>query len=200
MKDVIWATPLYEFLRQCNASSLDKTILDCGAGGSQPTLSVFYQYGYQTFGIEIAEKSLDEAQRFCTNNNMPLGIIRGDMRHIPFSREEFSFIYSFNAIFFMTKPDIAQSMREITRVLKSDGLCYVNFLSVDDAETWEPFCKTAPAPKLLNSEQFAHFEDNEADVYFEPYEIVRKEKRVQDKLWEGKLRRRADIEYIARKK
>jgi hypothetical protein len=30
---VIWATPLYECLRQCNASSLDKTVLDCGAAG-----------------------------------------------------------------------------------------------------------------------------------------------------------------------
>jgi SAM-dependent methyltransferase len=198
--DIIWATPLYEFLRQCNASPLRKTILDCGAGGSQPPLSLFYQCGYQTFGVEIDEKSLDEAQRFCVENNMPLRIIRGDMRHIPFSSEAFSFIYSFNAIDFMTKPDIALSMREITRVLKVDGLCYVNFLSVDDKETWEPFCKTAPALKLLKSERFAHFEDDEADIYFEPYEIVRKEKRIQDKLWQGKLGRRAEIEYIARKK
>jgi len=198
--DVIWATPLYEFLRQCNATPLSKTILDCGAGGSQPPLSLFYQHGYQTFGIEIAEKALDEAQRFCADKNMPLGIIRGDMRSIPFPSGEFSFIYSFNAIDFMTKPDITISMREITRVLKKNGLCYVNFLSVDDAETWEPFCKTSPAIKLLKSEVFAHFEDNEADFYFEPYEILRKEKRIQDKLWEGKLRRRAEIEYIARKK
>ena len=200
MIDIIWATPLYEFLRQCNAAPLSKTILDCGAGGSQPPLSLFYQYGYQTFGIEIAEQALDEAHRFCAHNNMPLGIIHGDMRHIPFPGGEFSFIYSFNAIDFMTKPDIAISMREITRVLKRDGLCYVNFLSVDDAETWEPFCKTSPPIKLLKSEVFAHFEDNEADFYFEPYEIIRKEKRIQDKLWEGKLRRRAEIEYIARKK
>jgi ubiquinone/menaquinone biosynthesis C-methylase UbiE len=141
--DVIWATPLYEFLRQCNASPLDKTILDCGAGGFQPPLSLFYQYGYQTFGIEIAEKALEEARRFSADNNMPLGIIRGDMRWIPFSDNEFSFVYSFNAIDFMTKPDIALSMREITRVLKIDGSCYVNFLSVDDKETWEPFCKQA---------------------------------------------------------
>jgi ubiquinone/menaquinone biosynthesis C-methylase UbiE len=170
------------------------------SGGSQPPLSLFYQFGYQTFGIEIAEKPLEEAQRFCADNNMPLGIIRGDMPCIPFPSDGFSFIYSFNAIDFMTKPDIAIAMREITRVLMSNGLCYVNFLSVDDAETWEPFCKTSPDLNLLKSEKFAHFEDNEADDYFEPYEIMRKEKRLQDKLWEGKLRRRAEIEHIARKK
>ncbi|MGB3701122.1 MAG: class I SAM-dependent methyltransferase [Anaerolineales bacterium] len=200
MIEVIWATPLYEFLRRCNASPLTKDVLDCGAGGSQPPLSLFYQYGYQTFGIEIAEQPLAEARKYCAENNMPLGIIRGDMRSIPFSGKKFSFLYSFNAIDFMTKPDIAVSMKEITRVLKTKGLCYVNFLSVDDAETWEPFCKTASAPNLLKSERFAHFEDDEADVYFEDYDILRKEKRLTDKLWEGKILKRAEIEYIARKK
>jgi SAM-dependent methyltransferase len=198
--EIIWATPLYEYLRRCNASPLDKIILDCGAGGSQPPLSLFYQYGYRTFGVEIAEPALEEASKFCKEKDMALRIIRGDMRNIPFPNEAFSFVYSFNAIDFMTKPDIAIAMREITRVLKPDGLCFVNFLSVDDAETWEPFCVTGPAVSLLKSERFAHFEDDEADVYFEPYQLLRKEKRVQDKLWEGVLRRRAEIEYIARKK
>lgn len=200
MVEVIWATPLYEFLRRCNASSLAKEVLDCGAGGSNPPLSLFYQYGYKTYGIEIAEGALTEAQRFCAENDMALNIISGDMRSIPFPSERFSFVYSYNAIDFMTKPDIAVSMREITRVLKSDGLCYVNFLSVDDAESWEPFCETAAAKDLLKSEEFAHFEDDEADVYYEAFEIIRKEKRLVEKLWEGRRLKQADVEYIARKK
>jgi SAM-dependent methyltransferase len=198
--EVIWATPLYEFLRQCNTCPLAKEVLDCGAGGSKPPLSLFYHYGYKTFGIDIDEDAVAEAQRFSVENHTPLDIIYGDMRSIPFSSERFSFIYSFNAIDFMTKPDIAVSMKEITRVLKADGLCYVNFLSVDDAETWEPFCQTAPAMDLLKSENFAHFEDDEADVYFDDYVILRKEKRLTDKLWEGRVLKRAEIEYIARKK
>ena len=198
--DVIWATPLYEFLRRCNESPLEKVVLDCGAGGSQPPLSLFYHYGYRTYGVEIAEWPLEESRKFCAANHLHLNIIQGDMRAIPFPDSYFSFVYSFNAIDFMTKPDIALAMREITRVLVPQGLCYVNFLSVDDEETWEPFCKTAPALNRLKSERFAHFEDHEADVYFEPYDLLRKEKRLQDKLWEGKLRKRAEIEYIARKK
>ena len=198
--EVIWATPLYEFLRRCNLSSLPKEVLDCGAGGSNPPLSLFYQSGYRTYGIEIAQEALMSAQQFCTENQMALNIIGGDMRRIPFPKEKFSFVYSYNAIDFMTKPDIAISMKEITRVLKPGGLCYVNFLSVDDAESWEPFCKTADANDLLKSEGFAHFEDDEADVFFEAYEIVRKEKRFVDKLWQDRRLKQADVEYIARKK
>ena len=90
-------------------------------------------------------------------------------------------------------------MQEMTRVLVSGGLCYVNFLSIDDEETWEPFCKTGPANLLLKSERFAHFEDDEADDFFLGFELLRKEKKLIDKLWQGKLRRRAEIEYIAQK-
>lgn len=200
MMEVIWATPLYKFLRLFNASPLVKAVLDCGAGGSNPPLSLFYQHGYKTYGVEIAENALKEAQRFCAENDMALNIIGADMRNIPFPKETFSFVYTYNAIDFMTKPDIAIAMREITRVLKLEGLCYVNFLSVDDAESWEPFCETAPDKDLLKSEGFAHFEDHEADVYFEAFEIVRREKRLVERLWEGRRLKQADIEYIARKR
>jgi ubiquinone/menaquinone biosynthesis C-methylase UbiE len=197
--EINWATPLYEFLRQCNAIPLPKNVLDCGAGGSQPPLSMFYAAGYKTYGIEIAQDSLQEAQQFCAESQMVLNIIGGDMRQIPFQEEQFSFVYSYNAIDFMTKPDIAIAMGEITRVLKSGGLCYVNYLSVDDAESWEPFCETAVAQDLLKSKGFAHFEDDEADVYFRDYLILRKEKKLVEKYWEGLYLKQADISYIAKK-
>jgi ubiquinone/menaquinone biosynthesis C-methylase UbiE len=178
---------------------LPKEVLDCGAGGSLPPLSLFHQWGYRTCGIEIAEAALEESRSFCTQHGMPLNIILGDMRRIPFPDQSFSFAYSYNAIDFMTKPDIALSMREITRVLRSHGLCYVNFLSVDDVGSWEPFCQAAPAEDLLKSEGFAHFEDDEADGYFDAFEILRKEKRLVERTSGGKTLNQADIGYIGRK-
>ena len=199
MPEVIWATPLYEFLRQCNASSLERRVLDCGAGGSQPPLSLFYQYGYETYGIEIATGALEKASQFCEEKDMPLRIFRGDMRTIPFASESFSFVYSFNAIFFMTKPDIARSMSEMKRVLRPGGLLYVNFVSVDEPDKGL-FCETAPARLLLKSERFAQHEDNEADAFFEAFEILRKEKRFEDKVHGSGRSLQVYIEYIARKR
>jgi ubiquinone/menaquinone biosynthesis C-methylase UbiE len=193
MKKVIWATPLYKFLRECNASPLEKTVLDCGAGGDDPPLQLFYEYGYKTCGIEVAENPLKQAKNFCRENKIELNILKGDMRQIPFKSESLSFIYSFNAIFFMTKEDIAISMKEIERVLKSNGLCFVNFLSVDDPKR-NTFCKS-----FLGSAEFSYHEDDEPDKYFGNFEIVHKEKRVTRKLWESKYLIQADIEYIAKK-
>jgi len=99
----------------------------------------------------------------------------------------------------MTKPDIAVAMREIERVLKPGGLCYVNFVSVDDPDD-RPFCETAPARHLLKSERFAKREDNEADAHLRRFEIVRKEKRLIDKAHGIGRFRQAYVEYIARKR
>jgi ubiquinone/menaquinone biosynthesis C-methylase UbiE len=199
MDEIIWATPLYEFLRQCNASSLEKTVLDCGAGGNSPPLSLFHRHGYRTCGLEIAEAPLDEAKQFCQENRMFLNIFRGDMRTIPFADESFGLVYSYNAIFFMVKADIAQALAEIERVLKRDGLCYVNFLSVDDPDRG-PFCETTPIRQLLHSERFSQHKDDEADAYFRSFEILRKEKRLIDKAHGNGRIRQAYIEYIARKR
>lgn len=201
MDEVIWATPLYEFLRQCNATSLDKIVLDCGAGSygdRPPPLLLFYQQGYATHGIEITEEGLSNAHKFCIENDVPLNIFRGDMRRIPFADGAFSFVYSYNAIFFMTKVDIALAMREIERVLKPDGICFVNFLSVDDPNR-RPFRPNGFAAKLLGSKHFSRFRDKEADIYFGDFEILRKEKRLVDKLYDGKRLKQAYIDYIARK-
>jgi ubiquinone/menaquinone biosynthesis C-methylase UbiE len=200
--DIIWATPLYEFLRQCNATRLKKTILDCGAGSHAdrpPPLFLFYQYGYKTCGIEIEKKALANANRFCRKNAVPLNIIRGDMRRIPFKNELFSFAYSYNAIMFMTKVDIAVAMREIQRVLKPHGLCYVNFQSVDDPDR-RPFRRTAFVTDLLRSKRFSRHKDNEADSYFRDFEIIRKEKRTIEKLWQGRVIKQVYLDYIAKKK
>jgi ubiquinone/menaquinone biosynthesis C-methylase UbiE len=99
----------------------------------------------------------------------------------------------------MTKPDIEISMKEIERVLKHEGVCYVNFLSVDDPDN-RTFCKTAPAIDLLKSEHFAKHEDDEAESYFDGYEILRKEKKMIEKAYEEKKLRQVTIEYIAKKK
>ena len=199
METVSWATPLYEFLRQCEDTPLDKRVLDCGAGGGRPPLSLFHRFGYTTYGIEIANEALDEVQGFSREQNMALNVFRGDMRHIPFSDDAFSFVYSYNAISFMTKPDIGQAMAEMTRVLGPEGLLYVNFGSVDDPDR-EPFSPTGPAYQLLKSECFAQYEDDEADAYFRGFQILRKEKRIYERRFDGRMIKNADVEYIARKR
>lgn len=194
MVNVIWATPLYKFLRYCDSSPLEKLVLDCGAGGDDPPLQLFHEKGYKTWGVEVSDEPFKQAKSFCKKQSIELNILKGDMRHLPFKSSSFSFVYSFNAIFFMTKKDIAISMKEIERVLRRKGLCFVNFVSVDDPDA-RPFCKP-----FLGNLRFSQLEDDEADQYFRNFELIHKEKRIIGRKSHDKWLDQAYIDYIAQKK
>ena len=198
MAEVCWATPLYEFLKYCEETELPKVILDCGAGGERPPLALFRRFGYVTAGIDVDPEAVKKAAAFCERAGTELGISEGDMREIAFPDGSFSFVYSYNAISFMTKPDIAIVMSEMERVLRPAGLCYVNFDSVDDPDRSE-FRESSFVREVLRSRRFSHYEDDEADAYFGGFTILRKEKRLVEKLYEGDKINQARIDYIARK-
>ena len=202
MKKVIGPAMLYQFLLHCERSTLDKNILDCGAGGPNPPLSVFRQYGYVTRGIEISESSLSKSAEFCKETGMELGITRGDMRNLPFGDCTFSFVYSYNSVLHMVKEDIRKSVNEMIRVLKKDGLLYFNLLSVDD-------CGYGDGEKVGNGEfsqdedgekvTHSYYEDCEADGYCAGHEILLKQKRLADVKHGGKMYRLGFIDYMVRK-
>ena len=200
MHNINWATPLYKFLRLCNQSELEKVVLDCGAGGDKPPLEIFYDYGYQTFGVELAPNPLEEVKGFCTENSKDLNVVHGDMRHIPIGNEQISFVYSYNAIVFMTKADIQKALKEMERVLRVGGLCYVNFISVDELQ-WNEDEYSEKCLEMFGSGNFAYHEDEEADEYFSNFELLHKEKRILERLLDdGKLLKQAYLEYIVRKR
>jgi ubiquinone/menaquinone biosynthesis C-methylase UbiE len=123
---------LYNFLRFALDNPSEKKILDCGAGGSTPPLSLFHSYGFETYGIDISEEQLEAAKQFCEKNDVELNIQYGDMRNIPFEDESFGFVYSIFSSVHLTKKDTGIAVKEMERVLKKGGLCYITFLSVKD--------------------------------------------------------------------
>jgi SAM-dependent methyltransferase len=202
MTEILRAAPLYTFLWYCSQSPLPKIILDCGAGGNRPPLILFHELGFETHGIEISDENLQKVAGFEAEHQVKLNIQKGDMRQIPLPAESISFAYSFNSIFHLKPEDIAQSIAEIHRVLLPGGLCFINFLSVDDGEYGKG---TEILPGVFYQNEYGHetlhtyFNDTEGDDYFRNFEIIRKEKRVMD-LWEqGEKYRAAFIDYIVKK-
>lgn len=203
---MIRAVQLYTFLNYCDESPLEKEVLECGAGVlgvREPLLVRFFECGYKTHGIEISEERLEAARTFCKERNIALHLSPGDMRKLPFEDESLSFVYSYNAIFHMKKEDIGIAMREIERVLKKKGRCFVNFLSIDDGAFGEgeplgkgEFLQDEGSEKTIHT----YYEDDEPDMYFKNFTILHKEKRIGDLLRNGRKERRAYLDYIAEKR
>ena len=173
-------TPLYTFARECEQKEMEKKILDCGAGGTMPPLALFHELGYETHGIDISDNQIQRAKNFEEEYNMKLNITKGDMRELPFDDESFSFAFSYNTIFHLSKVDIKKSMIEINRILKKGGLVYVNFMSIEDGlyGQGEEISKGEFLQKEGDRDvTHTFFEEDEIMDYFPNYEIIMLQKR-----------------------
>jgi ubiquinone/menaquinone biosynthesis C-methylase UbiE len=124
------------------------------------------------------------------------------MRQLPFKNESFSFVYSYNSIFHMRKTEVVKSLQEMIRVLKPGGVLFVNFLTVNDFR-----CGEGPH---LGDNQYEQFDDDqpvihsyysaeEPDVLFSDMEVLFKEDRVLERIYEGERIRQGFVDYIVRK-
>ncbi|GGF64332.1 S-adenosylmethionine-dependent methyltransferase [Paenibacillus albidus] len=202
MIEVYKHTPLYRFLLFCNESGLERTVLDCGAGGDSPALGLFASYGYAPTGIEFDPAQLELSGSYAQAKGMDLNILQGDMRQLSFADGSFSFVYSYNSVFHMRKQEVITSIQEMKRVLKPGGLLFANFLTVNDFRCGEGVD--------LGEHQYEQFDDDlpvihsyyradEPDVMFKDMEVLYKEDRVLERLYNGERIRQGFVDYIAKK-
>ena len=95
--------PITQLLRVLDYQPVEKSVLDCGAGGGRPPLALFKLRGYLTTGIDINKGSIQLANEFVKKHNLNLNISEGDMRKIPFENNTFGCVFSYNTIFHMNK-------------------------------------------------------------------------------------------------
>ncbi|MDR3552033.1 MAG: class I SAM-dependent methyltransferase [Clostridia bacterium] len=202
MSEVFMQVPLYRFLMYCNQTELEKQVLDCGAGGKQPPLSLFYENGYQTRGIELNIDQLSKALLYAENKGQTLNIEQGDMRQLNIGDKSFNFVYSYNSIFHMKKAEVRKSVAELKRVLKPGGLLFVNFLTVNDQ-------RCGLGKQIGNNEYeqmddnlpviHSYFKEDEADCLFNDMFLLYKENRTLERIFEGKKLRQGLVDYIIQK-
>ncbi|MHA1290912.1 MAG: hypothetical protein ACTSPB_26300, partial [Candidatus Thorarchaeota archaeon] len=61
MEQLIFPPRMYNFLWTIRNSTLEKKILDCGAGGRFPPLAIFHQHGFETHGIDLSDDQIERA-------------------------------------------------------------------------------------------------------------------------------------------
>ena len=203
---MIRAVQLGTMLQHCNESDLPKEVLECGCGvwapEAEPLFVRFVVAGYQVRGIELAEDWLTNARTYCEAHSIEAELVLGDMQALPYADASISHVFSYNTIFHLPKAGIEKAVREIRRVLRSGGVCFVNFAGVDDAGHGQgeevgrnEFRQLEAGQEVIHS----YFEYDEAEDLFDAFEILRKEVRTLDRSFESGMLHQVYIDYIVRK-
>ncbi len=98
-----------------NAKILD---VGCGPGFS---MEVLIEKGFETVGIDLSKKMIEEAKR------KKLNVKLADMRDIPFEDESFDGILSISALQWIERKDLKKVAKEFFRVLKPGGSAVIQF-------------------------------------------------------------------------
>lgn len=186
MKNTIWPSRLYEYLSYIQKSDLEKVILDCGAGGPRPPLALFHEWDYECYGIDVSQAAIDSASAFASENELTLNLKVGDIRTLPYEDASFSFIFTQNTICHLSKEDQKKAIDEMLRVLRSDGILYVDFMSTESS-----YCGIPDLGEDIGTHEYHYvdedgddvlhvfFDDDEADRFFDDAEIVMKLKNTR---------------------
>ncbi len=85
------------------------------------------------------------------------------------------------------KDQIKVAINEMKRVLKIDGLMFVNFLTIDDFRCGEGPHLGDNQYEQMDDEPVIHsyFDYNEAEKYFDEMTFVLKERRIIERMYEG---------------
>jgi len=123
-----------------NHLTSNDTILDlcCGSGEHLFYLSQLVNHG---IGIDISSQFIQRAkdnQKQLHASNIEL--ILGNVRHLPFSSNMYNVVYSFSSLYHI--PAVEQVILEISRVLKTKGICVLDFGNVFSLNTI--VCKAYP--------------------------------------------------------
>jgi|LGVF01.1.fsa_nt_gb ubiquinone/menaquinone biosynthesis C-methylase UbiE len=200
MSILINATPLYNYLKYCESSKLEKIILDCGAGGSLPPLALFYEFGYDVFGIDNSSEQIMAAEKFSDKNKMNFNLINSDMTSIPYEDESFSFVYSFNTSVHIPKKDFMTAVNNFKRVLKKDGLLFLNFLN-NECDTFGIGNEISEGEYFDEDSDtlFVHYSQKEIIKLIEGFEVLySEEKRVKRKFGDSYIKS-GFYDYIVKK-
>lgn len=182
------AAAVYGFLSFIHAKYPQKEsghpikILDCGAGGPVPPLALFYEHGFETWGIDQSEEQLKRARLFCEENQLQINLQKGDMRQIPFDDQSFDCVYEQYSMCHLTKQETAQAVNEMYRVTRNEGLCFLGVISMD---CWpKSIFGVEREPGEFWSEEgndaglHTMFTDQQADRLVSDWEVLAREKHV----------------------
>jgi SAM-dependent methyltransferase len=102
-----------------------KKVLCLASGGGQDSVA-FGLLGAQVTVVDLSDVQLERDRQGAAHHNLNIETIQGDMRDLSFlPKNQFDLVWQAYSINFI--PDVAQVIKEVSRVLKPGGYYYLQF-------------------------------------------------------------------------
>ena len=110
----------YELNRFISLIPREGKVLDLGCGGGRD-VQYFADFKLEAVGIDASIKLIDESKKRVNGNFEVM-----DMRNLTFKDEEFNGVWAQDAISYVTKEDVINVLKHISRILKKEGVFFIS--------------------------------------------------------------------------
>lgn len=141
-EEQIWKNPCIESYYLLNRwTSYDmKDFLDLGCGIGRHSV-LFAKNNFNVSCFDISEDAIKRTKKWCEEENLTCNYMVGDMLELPYEDESFDCIMCRNVISHTDTDGIRKIIRELKRVLKDNGECY---LTLGSKDSWGFKCTNWP--------------------------------------------------------
>ncbi len=153
-----------------------ETALDLGCGVGRHSLALA-RLGYVTTAFDASLAGLDYTRQAAEEDGLALIFERGNMMELPFPAASFDYVLSLNVIYHGDADVVRQTLSEVRRVLKPDGVYQGTMLSKRNArygEGREVAPNTFVQDDSDGDKDHPHFYCNAAELVavFERFEVL----------------------------
>ncbi len=133
-KEEIWKNPSIESYYLLNRwkSQDKKDFLDLGCGLGRHAI-LFGKHEFNVSCFDISTEAINRTKEWAQKENLEFDYKVGDMLRLPYEDEQFDCIYCKNVISHTDTEGMRQIIKELARVMKHNGECYITLGSKD---TW----------------------------------------------------------------
>ena len=131
-KEKIWKSPSIESYYLLNRwkSQNKKYFLDLGCGLGRHSI-LFGKNEFNVSCFDISQEAINRTKDWAEKENLKFDYKVGDMLKLPYNNEQFDCIYCRNVISHTDTEGMKQIIKELYRVMKKDGECYLTLGSKD---------------------------------------------------------------------
>lgn len=133
-EEEVWKNPSVESYYLLNRwkSQGKEIFLDLGCGLGRHAI-LFGKNGFDVSCFDISKYAIDKTKEWAESENLKFDYKVGDMLNLPYNDEQFDCIYCRNVISHTDTMGMKQIVKELYRVMKENGECY---LTLGSKDTW----------------------------------------------------------------
>ena len=98
--------------------------MDLGCGIGRHTV-LFAQNGFNTYAFDLSEEAINTTKKWAEELNLNVDYKIGDMLNLPYEDNSFDCMLCRNVISHTDTKGVEKIIKEINRVLREDGECYL---------------------------------------------------------------------------